>query len=602
VTLLVLAILLGFMVSRPLWVPPPARVALVGLVALAVLSFASSGYAESSDSAYVEAHRWALYAALLTVGLYLGREGLGAERLLAAVMAGVAAVALMIVVRLAGEDTSLFFDARLTEPLGYVNGNGAALLLGIFPFVLTAATGRRLGVRGLCAALATMLACLVVLVESRGALLSLVMAAVVVLVLARNRMRMLWLMTIITAAVIAAEPELGSVYNDAHGATREAGAAAVGSAGAAVALAAFAAAVVWSASELIGGRISASGRRLIGRVAAAVAALILMACVVVALANISVIGNWTDRQWQAFSSNESPNSSPTRLFSGAGNRYDYWRVAVEEFAAHPVPGVGAGNYVTEYFRRRQTTEDIRQPHSLPLQTVAELGVVGGTCLAVFLFGVCWILVQGLRGPRRDLAVAVAGMFTAWLAQTSVDWIHLLPGVTGAVLLSLAAVASGATGVRGRRPPPRVSRRLLIVGLGAVAVLVTTVGVARLSVASHYRTVAATALRTGSPNGAIRGADSALALEPGLLPAIYIRSAALARMNRYQAARNELLAAVAREPHNPVPHALLGDLAVRRTDFAQAHRDYAAAARLDPRNAELRALTRDPGSARAGATP
>ena len=72
-------------------------------------------------------------------------------------------------------------------------------------------------------------------------------------------------------------------------------------------------------------------------------------------------------------------SDGTRFLSGGGYRYDYWRVAWLEFKDAPLRGQGAGNYDDLYFSERRTTEDIRQPHSLPLQTLAELGLVGACC-------------------------------------------------------------------------------------------------------------------------------------------------------------------------------------------------------------------------------
>jgi Flp pilus assembly protein TadD len=43
----------------------------------------------------------------------------------------------------------------------------------------------------------------------------------------------------------------------------------------------------------------------------------------------------------------------------------------------------------------------------------------------------------------------------------------------------------------------------------------------------------------------------------------------------------------------VPWVLLGDLAVRRGDLAQARRDYGRAARLNPRDESIARLSEDP---------
>ncbi len=54
-------------------------------------------------------------------------------------------------------------------------------------------------------------------------------------------------------------------------------------------------------------------------------------------------------QWRDFTSLNAEQASSNRFLAlGGGFRDDLWRVAVDEFAAHPLGGVGAGNYVSEY--------------------------------------------------------------------------------------------------------------------------------------------------------------------------------------------------------------------------------------------------------------
>ena len=69
------------------------------------------------------------------------------------------------------------------------------------------------------------------------------------------------------------------------------------------------------------------------------------------------------KQWHAFvhvaETGEKPATRPpppsagrSRLLSGAGNRYDYWRIAWQVWKSHPLGGVGGGNYARSYFERR----------------------------------------------------------------------------------------------------------------------------------------------------------------------------------------------------------------------------------------------------------
>jgi len=64
------------------------------------------------------------------------------------------------------------------------------------------------------------------------------------------------------------------------------------------------------------------------------------------VASADRIGNFVDNQYTAFVTLGGAQGEPTasRLETGAGNRYDYWRIAVDAWQAHPIAGVGAGGY------------------------------------------------------------------------------------------------------------------------------------------------------------------------------------------------------------------------------------------------------------------
>ena len=108
-------------------------------------------------------------------------------------------------------------------------------------------------------------------------------------------------------------------------------------------------------------------------------------------------------------------------------------------------GVGAGNYVGTYFIERRTDENVTQPHSLEMQVLAEIGIVGALALLVFVSA---LLLGFARAARRHGAspdaraviVAGGGMVGVWLLQGAVDWLHLLPGVTAMALCGAAGAS------------------------------------------------------------------------------------------------------------------------------------------------------------------
>jgi Flp pilus assembly protein TadD len=190
-------------------------------------------------------------------------------------------------------------------------------------------------------------------------------------------------------------------------------------------------------------------------------------------------------------------------------------------------------------------------------------------------------------------VAAGGAFAAWLAHTSVDWLHLLPGVTGIALCA----AAGLLAPWSRRSAGRAlaTGRILAVVLTAVAVLAAADLTGRLAAAEHYRLQSRDALNN-DPVHALRLANDSLALNGDSLPALYMKSAAYARLGRYTAARATLLQATRTEPHNAQPWALLGDLAVRRGAFRIAKIDYRKASQLDPKDSVVAGLAKDPRNA------
>ena len=117
-----------------------------------------------------------------------------------------------------------------------------------------------------------------------------------------------------------------------------------------------------------------------------------------------------------------------RLVTLQSNRYDYWRVAMRAFRDEPVRGVGAGGWAVYWLRYRTINEFAQDAHSLPLQTLAELGIVGLALLSAFVAG---IGVAARRAHKFAPALAagpIAG-FVVWLAHSPLDWDWQMPAVT-----------------------------------------------------------------------------------------------------------------------------------------------------------------------------
>lgn len=596
ITLFLLAGLLGLVISRPAAPRKTAIAALAGLVALWAWALVSTSWAESAAQAMTEANRWMFYAALFAVLVLLLRDDRLSRIVVSASAAAIAALGIYLVGRMAlGDGSGLFLGPRLNEPLGYVNGQAGYLLLGLWPLVALAERAERAWLAGLGVAGATILAGLAVLSQTRAVVPAVVLSALILVAFVPGRARRVWALIAIAAGVGAALGPLLEVYDSAGGGQPSDGK--IAAAAAALVLSAIVAGGVWAVVCR-----AWSGAKQRGRVhqrvrgVLAVGPAIVVAVVVLAAVALSDPVDRIHREYDNFVQLRTTGDRDSRFTSGAGNRYDYWRVAIDQFADDPIRGVGAGNYDRTYFLERRTSEDIRQAHSIELQVLGELGFPGIVALALFLIAVLAGFVRRARAARhsledRGLAVAAGGAFLIWLLHTSVDWLHLIPGITG-LALAFAAVLVGPW----RRPAAERAttlRRVAVVASTAV-ILLGAVLVGRAAMAEKYRSDARGALAM-SPVRAISKANDSLALDDETLDTYYVKAAGYARLDQYRSARVTLLEAVRREPHDFVTWGLLGDLAVRRGDVARAKVAYRRAARLNPRSTSLAALARDPAT-------
>jgi UDP-GlcNAc:undecaprenyl-phosphate GlcNAc-1-phosphate transferase len=595
IALLMLAGLLGLLIARP---AVPRRTALAALAALAGLwlwSLLSTTWAESADQAMTEANRWLLYAALFAVVVLLLRDDRLSRVVIGAATGAIVALGLYLALRMAlGGGSALFLGGRLNQPLGYVNGQAAYLLLGVWPLVALAERIERWAVAGLALAGATLLVGLVVLSQTRAVVPAVLVSAVVIVALVPGRGRRVWALLAIAAGVAVAIGPLLEVYSSTTGSTPTD--AVLQTAAVALLGAAALAGAVWAGACLVWRGVAPKAPRALRRAGAVAPFALAAVAAALAVGSVQDPSARLEREYRNFVQLEGNRGGESRFVSGGGNRYDYWRIAWKQFAADPLYGIGTGNYDRTYFLERRTGEDIRQPHSIQLQVLGELGLVGGAALAVFVVAVlAGLWRRSRRSAGRDghfLAVAAGGMFIVWLTHTSVDWLHVIPGVTG---LALAAAAVLLAPWRAGAVAGRAGRRRVVTVAAAIVIVLGAVLVGRAALAERYRSQGKELL-VADPRAAVERADRSLALDDEALPTYYLKAAAYARLDDYPSARAVLLEATRREPHDFLSWALLGDLAVRRGDIRLARRYYGRAHRLNPRDLPLGRLARDPRSA------
>lgn len=153
------------------------------------------------------------------------------------------------------------------------------------------------------------------------------------------------------------------------------------------------------------------------------------------------------------------------IFSDAGSRARayYWEAAITMFADRPLLGVGLDQYGSFWPSSRSAasldflaSNDVADAaHSVPLQMLAQGGVLLGAAYTAFVLATGLALVRGLarlRGPDRILLSAVGGAWAAYQVQSlvSIDQVPLL--VLHFSLAGAVVAAAGCSGFRELRLP------------------------------------------------------------------------------------------------------------------------------------------------------
>jgi hypothetical protein len=289
-------------------------------------------------------------------------------------------------------------------------------------------------------------------------------------------------------------------------------------------------------------------------------------------------------KYQTFKSEtgSAGGSGSSRFLSSADNgRIEHWDVALRGFEEDSLRGSGAGTYQVAWARERPAPVDAHDGHSLYIETLGELGVVGVglvlLCLLIILVG----FARRARGPDRDLFAALLAAGVAWALVAGVDWVWEMPALT----LWLFALGGAALA----RPAPAASTEsrsarlragaVLLRGIGAAACLLLAVLPGRLAVSEAHVERAIAHMHAGDCRGARAQASRSLDFVAGRAGPHHIIAWCLLRDGRPAAAARELSRALDKDPDSWV---LLETAAVAR-----------AAAGLDAGSVAGRAAAQNP---------
>jgi hypothetical protein len=572
---------------------PLAWCGLAVLAAFVIWTGLSLTWTESTEKTALDLARVATYLGVFALALF-SRDSRSAPRMVAAVATGIAFVTVVALLsRLhpawfpSADQTAQFLtsgEERLSYPLNYWNGLAALIAIGL-PLLLQLAAGAKiLLVRALAAAVMPAMILAIFFTLSRGGIAAAIVALAIYLAFATDRIPKLISLALVAAGggllILLAHQRFdlvhGHMNSTAHSQGNEmilitiAVCVAVGLGQAALAIA--------------GGRYERPRWSVVSRRQAMIATIGVTVIVVIGLVAINAPSR-ISHAWDSFKQPESGSVQGTgRLSSIAGeSRYQFWSSAVREFDDSPLGGTGSGTFQLWWTRDADIGDTVVDTHSLYLQTLGELGIVGlallATFLAINLIAGARVVLRVRPERRGTLAAALAGTTVLW-STSLFDWMWKLPVIPVAALMLVAVLITADSPAEERREPASpVWLRISTVLVAVVAIVAIAIPLA----STAFLRKSQNASREGDIASALEDAHTAQNVMPGgagprLQEALLLESA-----SKFAAAGAAAGAATDKEPNNWRNWLILARIEAERGRADAAIADYRRARALNPHN-------------------
>jgi hypothetical protein len=580
----------------------PPRIAVVtgaSLAALAALTALSMAWASDQGAAFDDSIRVLGYAGLFLLVVITARSGDGPAWLRGLAIGATAVGAIAVLARL---EPSLFgyperelaaqvpADAnRLSWPLGYWNGLAALLAVSValLTWLGASAAGRVTRTAAIAALPIPILG--LYMTTSRGGMIAAGLALAVLIAVGPRRLRMALSAGagLVVAGLLLA---VASGRNDLFDRPGTDLAATQGDEVLAMLLGAIALAAAlrylldpWL-ERLEAPRL---GRRVWTAIGVGAALLAIAA----------IVASDPSERWEEFK--RPPTAADTAgerdvlARGGSSGRWQFWTAAYDAFETEPLRGIGAGGYPTWWNQHGSLPSDTGNAHSLAMDTLAELGLLGVAAVLAF-FGAT--LVAGIGRVREGgvgdgAATAALAVFAAGLVGVAGDWTWDLPAAFAPSIIAAGLLVGPATLASDReRTPIRGevrSRRRFAAGVALLAFSWVAICASGLLVAARYElTSSHNAADDGELTEAAEQANNAIDLEPWAAePRRRLADVMLAAGNVPEA-QKAISEAIDRAPEDPELWLVSAQVELAAGDREAAASDVERAKQLAPRAPEL----------------
>lgn len=329
------------------------------------------------------------------------------------------------------------------------------------------------------------------------------------------------------------------------------------------------------------------------RTSAAALAVAIVVAAPIALA--AGAGGEAKDRWEEFKGRKtvSPGASrSSQLLNTSGSgRYQFWESAVDAYRTEKFHGIGPGTFEFWWAQNGSYGAFVRDAHSLFIESLAELGIVGFLLITGMVLAIVGIgTVRSLRAPpdlRLGLAAATAGC-ACFAAAAAVDFVWEI-GVMPIAFFLLAAVAVDAGRPRLRQRGTGAERRRLQIGwwVGTLAVSI----LALVAIYLPYKGASGVRaseldVQEGRLNEALSEARSAADAQPYAATPRLQEALVLERLGKLDQAAAAASEATEKERTNWRTWLILSRIEAERGRARPSLKAYRSARRLNPRSGAL----------------